>query len=218
MKRPFVSRFSVCTALALGVLLALPVEATYDSGGTGDPQGVFWENSRIRLTRLSVEPGAAIPAGGDRILIFFTADPDGKMPAEAVWQAASAGAIQNRGPVRLEAIAIELKDGAPGTAAGMPAEAPDPGEGVSVTPLIDNPRMLVAKHRYAPITFGAPLHFHAEDVFVVYLRGGHSWRLGGLWGSSHVRRGDVDVVPANTFHRLGNAGGDPLELLVIVPR
>ena len=216
--KSLVSRSPVLAALALGSLLSPSAAAQSDPSATSGRQGVAWENNRIRLKQVSVEPGAALPAGGDQVLIYLTADPDGRMPAEAVWQAASAGAIQNRGPVRLEAIAIELKDGPPGTAAGTPAEAPDPGEGVSVTPLIDNSRMLVAKHRYAPITFGAPLHFHAEDVFVVYLRGGHSWRLGGLWGSSHVRRGDVDVVPANTFHRLGNAGGDPLELLVIVTK
>jgi hypothetical protein len=93
------------------------------------------------------------------------------MPAEAVWQAAGAGAVQNRGPVRLEALAIELKD-ARGVSTGTPGEALDAQYGVEVSPLIDNERVLVMKHRYAPTAYGGPLHFHSEDVLVVYLRGG----------------------------------------------
>lgn len=211
------SRSHLLPALALGAILTPAVEARQDRVGIGDAQRVFWESSRIRLARLSVEPGAALPAGSDQVVIYLTADADGRMPAEAVWQTAGAQAI-NRGPVRLEAIAIELKDAPAPTAAGTPAEALDPGEGVVVTPLIDNAHVLVTKHRYAHNTVGTPLHFHAEDVFIVYLRGGHSWPLDESSYTSRIRRGDVEVVPANTFHRVGNAGGDPLELLVIVPR
>jgi oxalate decarboxylase/phosphoglucose isomerase-like protein (cupin superfamily) len=40
----------------------------------------------------------------------------------------------------------------------------------------------------------------------------------GSWGSYHVRRGEVDLVPANSMHTLGNAGSDPLEFLVILPK
>jgi quercetin dioxygenase-like cupin family protein len=206
---------STAFALALAALVADPISAQYGRQGEGRLQ-VPWENNRFRLTQISVAPGATLPAG-NQVLIYLTAGPDGRMPAEAVWQPAGAGAVQNRGPARLEAIAIELKD-ARAAASGTPGEALDRQYGVDVSPLIDNDRVLVMKHRYGPIAYGGPLHFHGDDVLVVYLRGGYTWPLADFWGPSRVRRGEVDVIPANTPHRLGNAGGDPLELLVIVPK
>ena len=203
-------------ALALAALLADPIAAQYGRQ-TGGRLGVPWENNRFRLTQISAEPGTTLPARGDQVLVYLTADPAGRMPAEAVWQSAGAAAVSHRGPTRLEAIAIELKD-ARGAASGTPGEALDEQYGVNVSPLIDNDRVLVVKQRYEPLAYGGPLHFHGEDVLVVYLRGGYTWPLTDFWGPSRVRRGEIDVIPANTPHRLGNAGGDPLELLVMVPK
>ena len=98
--------------------------AQYSGTGSGQRQRGPLENNRIRLTQLSVEPGATLPAGGNQVLVYLTADPDGRFPAEAVWQAAGAGAVQNRGPARLDAISIELKD-VQGTSSGTPPEALD---------------------------------------------------------------------------------------------
>ena len=215
--RSSVSSSPIVATLALGALLTAPVMAQYSGTGSGQRQRGPLENNRIRLTQLSVEPGATLPAGGNQVLVYLTADPDGRFPAEAVWQAAGAGAVQNRGPARLDAISIELKD-VQGTSSGTPPEALDAQYGVEVTRLIDNPRVLVTRQRYGPTAYGGPLHFHGEDVLVVYLRGGYTWPLTDFWGATAVRRGDVDVIPANTLHRIGNAGSDPLELLVIVPR
>ena len=209
--------FQLVAAVALAAFLAVPLRAQYGRP-QGSQQGMPWENDRIRLAQLSIEKGATLPAAGNQVLIYLTADQNGAVPAEAVWQAAGAGAIENRGPARLDALAIELKD-VPGEAAGgTPLEALDAQYGVDVTTLIDNSRVLVTKERYAPTSYGGPLHFHTQDVLIVYLRGGYTWPVNGFWGTSRVRRGDVDIIPANTLHRLGNAGSDPLELLVIVPR
>ena len=212
-----VSITPVCfAALALAALVADPLAAQYGRQGEGR-LGVPWENNRFRLTQISVEPGAPLPARGDQVLVYLTADPDGRMPAEAVWQSAGASAVVNRGPARLEAIAIELKD-TRGAGGGTPGEALDGQYGVNVAPLLDNDRVLVVKQRYDPLAYGGPLHAHGDDVLVVYLRGGYTWPLADFWGATRVRRGEVDAIPANTLHRLGNAGGDPLELLVIVPK
>ncbi len=205
-----------CAALALAALAADPLAAQYGRQGGGRP-GVPWENNRFRLTHLSIEPGATLPARGDQVLVYLTADPDGRMPAEAIWQSGGANAVVNHGPARLDAIAIELKD-TRGAAAGTPGEALDGQYGVNVASLVDNERVLVVKQRYGPLAYGGPLHAHGEDVLVVYLRGGYTWPLADFWGAARVRRGEVDVIPANALHRLGNAGGDPLELLVIVPK
>jgi quercetin dioxygenase-like cupin family protein len=205
--------------LAFGLLRAEPVSAQYAPATLPSLQD-GWENDRLRVSRLTAEPGASIRgADADRILVYLTADADGRIaPAEAVWQPAGSGDLENRGRARLDAIVIELKEVPAGAGRGTPPEALAVSRSAEVRHLVDNPSVLVTGHRYAPGTVVDPLHFHPDDVLIVYLRGGFIWPAGGSWGATRVRRGDVDVVPANTFHRLGNAGGDPLEFLVIVPR
>ena len=162
--RSLVSSSPIVATLALGALLTVPVMAQYSGTGGGGRRSGPLANNRIRLTQFSVEPGATLPAGGNQVLVYLTADPDGRFPAEAVWQAAGGSAVQNRGPARLDAISIELKD-VQGTSSGTPPEALDAQYGVEVTRLIDNPRVLVTKHRYGPTAYGSPLHFHGEDVY-----------------------------------------------------
>jgi hypothetical protein len=209
----------VLAVLTVALLIGQPAAAQYERPSGAGVQ-LDWENSRVRLSRIMVDPGSAMPAGNDRVLVYLTADPSGQMPpAEAVWQAAGSGDQQNRGRVPLEAIAIELKGGAAGPGDGTtPPEALRSSHYVDVWPLIDNARVLVTKHRYAASTFVDPLHFHSQDMLVVYLRGGYTWPAAGWWGAYRVRRGEVDVIPANTLHTLGNAGGDPIEFLVILPK
>jgi quercetin dioxygenase-like cupin family protein len=217
MPRCLISGAPLFVTLVLGALLVHPVGAQTGRSPSG-PENVSWENSRIRLKQLSVEPGATLPTGGDQVMVYLTADADGRLPAEAVWQPGGTAGSPNRGSARLQAIAIELKDVPPGAGRGTLQTEPVADDRVSVTTLIDNPRVLVTKHSYGPITLDAPAHLHPEDVLVVYLRGGYTWPQTDFWGASRVRRGDVEVIPANTYHRLANAGGDPMELLVIVPR
>ena len=133
-----------------------------------------------------------------------------------------------------EAIVIELKD-APATTGAVPPEATRSSEYAEVWPLVDNPRVLVTKLRYDQSTFVDPLHLHPNDTVVVYLNAGYSfkwgepravgpylqtlgWYDGAGWyaGAHRVLRADVDVVPGNTLHAFGNAGGDPLEFLAVV--
>ncbi len=171
--RSSVSMSPAFAALALAAFLVDPIAAQYGRQGEGRLR-VPWENNRFRLTQISVQPGATLPARGNQVLVYLTADPNGRMPAEAVWQGAGAADVVHRGPSRLEAIAIELKD-ARGAASGTPGEALDEQYGVNVSPLIDNDRVLVVKQRYEPLAYGGPLHSHAEDVLVVYLRGGYTW-------------------------------------------
>ena len=210
----------VLPVLAVLTLLETPGAAQY-ARTADDRLKQAWENNRVRLSRIAVEPGATLPAGAraDRVLVYLTADQDGRMPAaEAVWLPAGSGDVLNRGRARLEAIAIELKDPAAGASEGTPPEALRASDAEEISTLVDNPRVLVTKHRYAASTYVDPLHFHSQDMLVVYLRGGYTWAAAGGWGAYQVRRGEVDVIPANTLHTLGNAGADPLEFLVILPR
>jgi quercetin dioxygenase-like cupin family protein len=209
----------VLTALACGVLLEERLAAQYAQRAIAPlPDG--WENNRFRLSRVSADPGAALAgSGADRILIYLTAAPDGRIaPAEAVWQPAGSGDLENQGRTRVEAIAVELKDVTAEPVRGTPPEALGVPRKADVRWIVDNPRVLVTRNRYQPATSIRPWHFHPEDMLIVYLRGGHAWPAVSGWGAHRVRRGDVDIIPANTFHAFGNAGGDPLEFLMIVPR
>lgn len=218
------SRSRVLTAAALSVL-PLAVLAAYPGDG---PDGQYrtaadhltspWENNRVRLSRISVEPGATLPAGGNRVLVHFTADADGRMPPAAVWQPAGAAPLTNQGPARLDALVIDLKDGPQGPWPGTPPEALDAYSGVDVTPLVDNVQVFVARQRYDPGNYGGPPHSHPEDVILVYLRGGDAWPADGYPWATRFRRGELEIVPARTIHRVANAGPDPLEVLVVIPK
>jgi hypothetical protein len=179
-----------------------------------------WENDLFRVQRIAIAPSAQVTAPpSDSVLVFLTADLDGRMPpAEAIFQAGGAGTLENRGSVPFEAISIGLKDVPPAETAGTPPEALPLADLVDVRTLVDNPRVVVLKSRYRSNAYSGPLHFHSKDVVVIYLRGGHTGPANGLWGSYRVARGDIDLVPAHTLHTFGNAGSDPLDVLVVVPK
>jgi quercetin dioxygenase-like cupin family protein len=181
-----------------------------------------WENDRMRVRSISIAPGAQVPSYGDTdaVLVFLTADFGGRMPAaEATWQAAGARDVQNRGRAPVQALVIEVKNAEKRSAGVTPPEAL-PATGVTdVRVLIDNPQVLVTKQRYLPgVPSSAAWHFHPQDTLVVYLTGGYIGQPRGFWGLQRVHRGDIDVVPANTFHGFANPGIDPLEFLAIFPK
>jgi len=208
--------------LGVAILTGAPAGAQYPQPSLATRYGSGWENDRVRVRTISVEPGA--PAfqhtDVDRILVFLTADLQGRMPqADAIWQPAGTRELENRGSLRVEAVVIELKNAAPGTSGATPPEALPATGAIEMRLLIDNPRVVVTKQRYSPSGYAAvPRHFHPQDAIVVYLRGGYTWPPYGGWGPYRVRRGDMDVVPANMFHTFGNAGSDPLEFLAIFPK
>jgi quercetin dioxygenase-like cupin family protein len=181
-----------------------------------------WETERLRVRSISIAPGAQVPGYGDpgAVFVFLTADLSGRMPpAEASWQPAGAAALENRGKVPVEGLVIELKDverRGPGT---TPPEALPSTGAVDIRVLIDNPHVIVTRQRYLPGVYPFPgWHFHPQDTLVVYLSGGYVGQPQGSWGLQRVRRGDVDVVPANMFHGFANPGIDPLEFLAIFPK
>ena len=183
-----------------------------------------WENEQLRLSRVSLAPGERLSGDSQigSIMVFFTADLDGRMPpAEAVWFPADPRGFENRARTRFEALMIELKDEPSRSTGGTPPEAIHYSDVGETRTLVDNPRVSVTKQRYPATSYADPLHFHPNDLIVIYLRGGYAWPTGTTYyygGGDRVSRGDVRIVPANTLHRFGNAGGDPLEFLVIVPR
>jgi quercetin dioxygenase-like cupin family protein len=212
---------------ALAFMTALPSErlaAQYAQPSLVRQRDAAWESERLRVRTVSVAPGArlAAPEGGaDRVVVFLTAGLDGRMPAaDAIWQPAGAPEGENRGRLRAEAVVVDVKPSPASAEGGTPLEALSAHDGATARVLIDNPRVAVMKMRYRPypLTLDVP-HAHPQDALVVYLSGGHTWLPFSGWGyPTRVRRGEFDVIPARTLHSFGNAGGDNLEFLVILPK
>lgn len=210
--------------LAVGVVngtLEGRVAAQYAERSLAHRYPQEWENDLFRVRRIALAPRTQMSAieSDDSVLVFLTADLEGRMPpAEAAFQPRGAGPLENRGSVRFEAISIGLKDVPVSRPSGTPPEAFPLIDPTDVRILIDNPRVIVLRARYRSNAYSGPLHFHPKDALVIYLGGGYTWPMNGMWGSYRVTRGDIDLVPANTFHPFGNAGSDPLDVLVIVPK
>jgi mannose-6-phosphate isomerase-like protein (cupin superfamily) len=200
------------------------VAAQYAGQSVANRYPQEWENDQFRVRRVAIAPRTQMtafesPGSDDSVLIFLTADTEGRMPtAEAVFVPRGARPLDNRGTVRFEAISIALKDVPVSRPSGTPPEAFPLTDAADVRILIDNPRVIVLKARYRSNAYSGPLHFHPKDTVVIYLGGGSAWPMNGRWGSTRVRRGDIELVPANTLHTFGNAGSDPLDVLVIAPK
>jgi mannose-6-phosphate isomerase-like protein (cupin superfamily) len=217
--------------VAAGLTLLLDATAAAQYGRRPDRLTSDWETDRYRVRRITIAPGAkgSEAEGPDSVVVILTAGLDGRMPpAEAVWEPGGLRAVDNRGAAQFEAIVIELKDAPPGSGA-TPPEAIESSGRVEVQRLIDNRRVLVVKLRYEQATYADAPHFHPNDTLAVYQTAGYIWRPGESTNAAYfwpsiawstpafrVQRGDVDLVPANTLHAFSNAGGDPLEFLVLI--
>lgn len=235
MKHSHIVKLNALLAGGAALLLEVTAAAQYPQPSERYP--AEWETDRFQVRRVIIPAGAQVDeaAGRDSVVVVLTANLDGRMPpAEAMWQPAGPRVLDNRGVAPYEAIVIDLKDG-PATTGATPPEAISSSERADVWRLIDNPRVLVTKLRYEQSTVVDPLHLHPNDTVVVYLNAGYSfkwdepravgsywptlgWHDGAGWyaGANRVLRADVDVVPGNTLHAFGNAGGDPLEFLAVV--
>ena len=191
---------------------------------------VEFEDDQVRVLRMRLGPGeqATTHSHPDAVLVYLTANLEGRMPpAEAEWQPASTHEPENSASASFQALLVELKLAPTQVAAPLAPElAPAaPTMGIRVTRLIENARVTVSKHRLAPMVRGERLHFHLQDTVIVYLRGGYMTGTTGRRGpygtydgSYKVRRGQVDVLPANTLHAFANMGNDPIEFVMIQPK
>lgn len=213
---------SMSGIVGLMVLSQGPVAAQYVRPSVANRYESGWENDRLRVRRISVEPGAQAPVqdDADRVFVFLTADLQGRIPsAEAMWQPAGAQELENRGRRPVEAVLIEVKNRPASSPGVTPPEVLPTADAVDVRLLIDNPRVIVARERYFAGAYAVGArHFHPQDAVIVYLTGGYTLLPYFAQGPYRVRRGDIDVLPANTFHRFSNVGGDALEFVVIFPK
>jgi hypothetical protein len=200
------------------------------------PYRVEAETDTVRIARVILAPGARVTteSRAGAVIVFLTADPDGRLPAsEAAWQAPGSIQLENRGPARFEAVLVQFKT-APGaspqreyaTAARGIWPAYAMGEypssyfdRIRSAALIDTPEVQVTRLRYPGTSYVEPPRVDAGDTVVVYLRGGYAWPVEPDYrGPARVHRGDARLIPANTPYALANPSSDASELIVVARR
>jgi quercetin dioxygenase-like cupin family protein len=182
---------------------------------------VVFEDDQIRVLRVKLAPQAIASAGThpDQVVIFLTADLEGRMPAaEAHFEPAGSEPLHNKSGMIVEAVLVQFKAPPDPDVPFEPEFRSGEYDGaVGVTSLVDNAIVNVSKIRMMPIVRTNEVHVHPRDVVVVYLTGGQM--AGTLPGGStygrRARRGEVDVLPPFAEHELGNLGNDPIEFVLI---
>ena len=188
---------------------------------------VEFEDEHLRVLRVRLEPGREVTAHNhpDAVVVYFTADLEGRMPrAEAEWLPGGVHEPRNMARTWFEAVLVELKQDAPqGALPPVVDKEADPyGMGTRVTRLIDTAKVTVSKYRLAPMARGAWRPCDLNEAVMVYLRGGYmaepTGRFGPYGGYNYqrkMRRGQLEVLPANKAYRLSSMGYDPIEFVMI---
>ena len=186
---------------------------------------VEFADDQVRVWRVTLGPyeKGAMHSQPDGVLVFLTADLQGKMPgAEAQWEPAGPYELENLANTSFEAVLVELlkppsSQPSPLTLSYATGPFYYPISRPAVTRLIDSERVSVSRHRFPGAARGDNLHAHATDTVIVYLSGGEMSGTTGH-GPGRARRGQVDVLRANTLHQFANLGFDPIEFVVIHPK
>ena len=186
---------------------------------------VLIDNANVRVLRIDYAPGASskphqhpdaivVPLGASKVRFTM---PDGKseevdMPSEsATYSAAATHTPANVGKTRIDGILVEFKGPKPGTAA-LPAVR----EGLGAKMLAEGPRAAAARMTADP-TFHEPAGSkHDFDQVVIALGAAKmSLAVDGQKPKTSWVRGDVAFIGRGVAHEAKNAGGAPVEFIVI---
>lgn len=213
-----------------------PAGETQEPRTTDQPAlSVAFEDDQVRVLHVVLDPGESTEIRGSPggVLVYLTADLDGRIPAaEAAWQPEGTTTLSNRARTRFEGILVELPAPKSPTPSALPPEATWKYESLDqvgylglhraerprVATVIDNPRVLVTRHRVVPWVRTERFHMHRREVVLVYLAGGTIRGSTGGPGVRRVRRGEFDVLPANLLHAFRNEGNDPMDFVMIAPK
>jgi beta-alanine degradation protein BauB len=212
------------------VLAALPfVAAAQDPVKVApDHYKVVIDNPAVRVLRVDVPAGAKSPMHShpDALVVMLTTGnardtmPDGKTVDSTLTKEtasvtpASTHSPANTGTTKVEAILVEFKTKAPGTAV-VPTGRP----GLQQTVLVDSPRAVAYKAVTAP-DFQEPAGSTHEYDQVVIALGPGSLRL-DVEGKAPVtswQRGDVQFIGRGVKHQAKNTGGKPFDVIIVAVR
>jgi quercetin dioxygenase-like cupin family protein len=186
---------------------------------------VLFENAGVRVLKISYAPGSksvmhqhpdsiVVPLGNSSVR-FQT--PDGKstdenMPSEsAMYSPAGTHLPMNVGKTPVDAILVEFKTAAPGT-----ATVPSSREGMTVKVLAEGPRAIAYRTTAAP-TFQEPAGTtHEYDQVVIALSNAKmSLAIDGKPPKNDWKRGDVQFIGRGTPHQSKNLTGKPVDFIIV---
>lgn len=218
---------NVCKgALALSIVLGFSTSVLAQDPVKVDPAHykVAFENSSVRVLRINYGPGEkskphqhpeniVIPLGASTVQ--FTT-PDGKSEErtlaseEAMYAPAETHTPATSSTGRVDALLIEFK-GAAGT-----ATLPTSREGMKVKVLAEGPRAVAVRATADPTFHEPPGSKHEYDQVVVALGPSQvSVSLDGKPAKTSWARGDVLFIGRGVPHESKNAGGKPVEFIVV---
>ena len=186
---------------------------------------VILENPAVRILKISYAPGGkskmhqhpdsiVVPLSDSKVRFTM---PDGKsedsdLPKDsAMFSPAATHNPANIGTGPVDAILVEFKTAAPGTAT-MPASRP----GMEMKTLADSPRALAYRVTADP-TFEEPAGTkHEFDQVVISLDASQmSLTLEGKPAKTAWKRGDVVFIPRGVGHQAKNTGGKPVDFVIV---
>ena len=186
---------------------------------------VILENSSVRILKISYAPGgkSKMHQHPDSIVIPLAASkvrftmPDGKsedsdLPNEsAMYSPAGTHNPENIGTGPVEAILVEFKTAAPGTAT-MPTSRP----GMEMKTLAEGPRGLAYRVTAEP-TFEEPAGTtHEFDQVVISLNAAQmALTIEGKPAKTTWKRGDVAFISRGVSHQSKNNGGKPADFVIV---
>jgi quercetin dioxygenase-like cupin family protein len=145
------------------------------------------------------------------------ATPDGKseemdLPKEgAMFTPAGTHNPSNLGKTPVDAILVEFKTPAPGT-----ATIPTSRENMALKILADSPRALAYRVTAEPTFQEAAGTTHDYDQVVIALGPAQmSLALDGKPAKTTWRRGDTVLIPRGTPHESKNTGGKPIDFIIV---
>jgi beta-alanine degradation protein BauB len=212
----------------LAVLLAaLPLAAAAQDAAKVDPAHykVLLDNPVVRVLKIEYLPGAksVMHSHPDAMLVPLASAkalfrmPDGKtMDTELVkdtprYTPAFSHLPENTGSSAVDAILVEFKAKAPGTAT-LPTSRPN----AQLTPLADGPYASAYKLTLSP-EFHEPAgstHDYAQ-VVIALAAGDTSLAIDGQPLISKWKRGDVAFIGRGVKHESKNPTGKPVELIIV---
>jgi len=209
------------------VLAAVPVMAAAQDAVKVDPghYKVLIDNPSVRVLRITYAPGGKSPmhshpdsmlvALGDAKTLFTL--PDGKtQPMEigketAAYTPAATHSPANVGTTPVDAILVEFKAKAPGTAT-IPTSRPE----MQITTLAESPRAVAIKSTAGPDFHEAAGSTHEFDQVVIALgTADMSLAVEGQPTVTHWKRGDVQFIGRGVKHEAQNKSGKPIEFAIV---
>ena len=189
---------------------------------------VVIDNPSVRVLRVTVPAGGktAVHSHPESVVIALAASKvrftgaDGKsedadLPNESArFAPAETHSGANTGTTPVDALVVEFK-----TAAAGQAAIPTNRENMAMKVLAESPRA-VAHRVTADATFQEPAGSkHEYDQLVVALSNAQmSLSLDGKPAKTTWRRGDVVFIPRGTPHESKNAGGKPVDFIIVAIR